>query len=162
MPPAGARSSAAVSSGPISTASAAVDRAGVEALLDRHQAHTGGGVAGQDGALDRRGAPPAGQQREVDVDQGQAIEHVLFDDAPEGHHHAQLGARGHHVLGLVTHGQAEFQRGRLDRAGTGRFVAAAPLVGPADDEGDVMTGLDEGSERHRGRLGRAEKCDAQT
>ena len=55
---------------------AAVDRTGVEALVDGHEADAGDGVAGQDGPLDRGRAPPAGQQREVDVDERQAVEHV--------------------------------------------------------------------------------------
>ena len=39
-----------------------VDRAGVEALLDLHDADAGLVVAGENGALDRGGAAPARQQ----------------------------------------------------------------------------------------------------
>ncbi len=44
---------------------------GVEALLDLHDAHAGLVVAGQQGPLDRRRAPPSRQQREVEVDHRQ-------------------------------------------------------------------------------------------
>ena len=48
-----------------------VEGAGVEALVHRHHADPGHRVAGQDRPLDRGGAPPSGQQREVEVQHGQ-------------------------------------------------------------------------------------------
>ena len=56
-----ARSSPAVSSSPIVCRRARVDRAGVEALLDLHDAHAGLVVAREHRPLDRRGAAPARQ-----------------------------------------------------------------------------------------------------
>ena len=41
--------------------------AGIEARIHEHDADAGFGVAGHDGAGDRRGAAPARQQRGVDV-----------------------------------------------------------------------------------------------
>jgi len=44
------------------------DRAGVEALLHAHDHHTGFRIARHDGALNRRGAPPARQERCVQIE----------------------------------------------------------------------------------------------
>ena len=52
-------------------ADGAEHRAGVEAGVDAHDADPGLGVAGEDGPLDRRRAAPAGQEREVQVDQAE-------------------------------------------------------------------------------------------
>ncbi len=42
-------------------------RSGVETRLDPHEIDTGLEITGQDRPLDRRGAAPAGQEREVHV-----------------------------------------------------------------------------------------------
>ena len=64
------RSPAAVESRRIGHLGPGVHPAGVEALGHLHEAHAGGGVAGQQRPLDRRRAPPAGQEGEVEVDHG--------------------------------------------------------------------------------------------
>ena len=86
------RRSSAVAIGPIGTSTRGVHAAGVEALLDRHHAHAGDVVAGEQRSLDGRRAPPAREQREVQVDHAQLGEHVRLDDPPEGDDDAQLGA----------------------------------------------------------------------
>ena len=106
-----------MSSGADRALDAGVDGAGVESLLQRHQADAGDLVAGQDGPLHRRRAPPSGQQGEVEVDHGQRVEHVGLDQPAVGDHHAQLGADAEHVVDLVGDGQAQLEGRRLDRAG---------------------------------------------
>ena len=85
------RSSSAVSSSPIVGAILGVDPTGVQAGLHRHQADAGLGVALEDGPLHRRRPPPPGQQREVEVDHGEAVEDRHRDDPAVGHHHPELG-----------------------------------------------------------------------
>ena len=112
-----ARSSSAVSSSPISVWLLGVDRAGVQARLHRHQADPRLGVPFEDGPLDRRRPPPPGQQGEVEVDQGEAVEHGGRDDATEGHHHAQFGADLGDPIERIGHRQAQLQSGGLHRTG---------------------------------------------
>ncbi len=89
--------------GPDGDGGSPVDGAGVEPLLDGHEAHPGLGVTGQDGPLDRCGPPPPGQQREVDVDQGQAIEDRRRNQPPVGDDHAEVDAGARQVVEGVGH-----------------------------------------------------------
>ena len=67
---------------------------GVETRVDLHDGDAGFGVAREDGALDRRGAAPARQQRAVDVQAAEPrqIEHRLRQDQPVGDDHEQIRA----------------------------------------------------------------------
>ena len=112
---------------PIGARGARVHRPGVEAGLERHDAHAGLGVAGEDRPLDRRRAPPARQQREVHVHEPvrQRVEQRLREDLAERDDHAELGpGRGDLVDDLARllgreHRQAERLRGLLHRARLG-------------------------------------------
>ena len=108
---------------------ARVDRARVERLLQRHQAHARGRVAGEDGPLDRRRAPPPRQQREMDVEHRHHVEHVGSDQLPERDHHAQPGAHFDDVVDAIGDRKAEVERSRLHRARHQRAAAAALAVG---------------------------------
>jgi hypothetical protein len=53
----------------------------------------------------------------VQVHHRQHIEHVRTDQFPEGHHHAQIGPNGEHVVDLMTHGDTQRLGGGLHRRG---------------------------------------------
>ena len=76
---------------------AGVDGAGVQALIEGHEADAGSIVAGEDGPLDRRGTTPARQERKMQVHHRHASEHIGADERPESHHDAELDARIEHV-----------------------------------------------------------------
>ena len=77
------------------------DGAGIEPFFQLHETDPGLVVTGQDGALDRGGAPPPGQEREVNVHHRQLGQYFRLDYAPVSHHHAQLGTRSQDVGSLV-------------------------------------------------------------
>jgi hypothetical protein len=91
-------------------------------------------IAGQDGALDRRRAPPARQQRGMDVHTAphRNIQHRLWQHQAIGDHDHQVRPQGGECLLLgaalsvwrLLHGQAVGEGQRLDRAGA--QLAAAP------------------------------------
>ena len=81
--------------------------AGVEAFLDRHHTHAGHRVAGEQRPLDRCRAPPAREQREVQIDHRQLGEHVRLDQPAEGDDDAELGTDREHVVDRVRNRDAE-------------------------------------------------------
>ena len=142
---------------PIGTRRCGEHRPGVEPLLDLHQAHAGLGVAGQERPLDRRRAPPAGQQREVEVDhrqrgraRGRLISRPKATTTPRS---APTSSTSSTRCGDR---EAELERGRLHRAGRGRAPPPAALVGAGHDEGDVVAGGDQRPQRRHRHLRRAE------
>ena len=139
---------------------AAVHPTGVELVDDLHHAHPGACVAGQDGPLDRGGAPPARQQREVKVDHGERGEHVGLDDAPERHHDAEVGAGAQDVVDVVADRQAQLEGRGLHRAGAQVTPATAALVGARHDQREVEAcGHERAEGRHR-RVRSAEEDEA--
>ncbi len=110
--------------------------------VDPHEADAGLGVAGEDGALDRGGAAPPREQREVHVDHRQRVEHVRLDDLAEGGDDAELGADSEHIVDGFGGGDAVGDRRCLHRR-RDEVVAAAPAaVGLRDHEGNVMPGIE--------------------
>ena len=93
-------SSPAVSSAPIGVDSRREHRPGVEAGLDRHDVDAGLRVAGEDRPLDRRGAAPARQQREVHVHEAerQRFEQRGRQDLAERDDDAELRAGVAHLV----------------------------------------------------------------
>ena len=71
------------------------DRPGVEALVHPHHRRRRLGVAGHDGALDRRRAAPAGQGRRVQVQAAFArrVENRLRQDEAIGNDHGDIGVQ---------------------------------------------------------------------
>src|SRR3954452_14198165 len=106
---------------------AVVDRAGVESLVDGHDAHTGLDVTGQDGPLHRRRASPPGQEREVDIDHWNSLEDVRLDELAEGDNDAELDRRIklEHIVDLAGDGNAGGGRGGANRAGDERSPTTA-------------------------------------
>jgi hypothetical protein len=96
---------------------ASVDRAGVEPLFDIHHAHAGDLVPREDCPLDRRGAAPSGQQREMHVDHPKPREHVRLDQPAERDHHTELGRRieVEYVVDAIGDGKAELEARGLHR-----------------------------------------------
>ena len=81
---------------------------------------------------------------------------MRLDQAAVGHDHAELGGRIEleQIIDAIRHGQTQLERGGLDRSGQQFATAPASLVGGGHDEGDVVTGIDEGAQgghRHRRR-----------
>jgi hypothetical protein len=96
----------------------------------------------------------------VQVDHGQRRQHVGLDDPPVGDHHAEVGADVEGVVDPVGRGDAEVERGLLDRRRHEGRAPAAALVGLRDDEGDLEAGVDQRPERRGGERGRAEEGEA--
>ena len=113
--------------------------AGVEPVLDLHQAHSRLPVAGQQRPFDRCRTPPARQQREVEVDHRHLGEHVGSDQLTEGDDHAEVGAEPEYLVDLMVDGQTERERSRLHRARRERAAATAPLVAPGDDRSNARS-----------------------
>ena len=80
--------------GPIGMVSASRIGAGVEPCVHLHDGDAGLAVAGEDGALDRRRAAPARQQRGMDVEAAEArrLEHRLRQDQAIGRDHRGIEA----------------------------------------------------------------------
>ena len=138
---------------------AVVDIAGVQTFVDGHDADAGIDVAGQDGPLHRGRAPPAGQQREVDVHHRHLLEHVRLDELAEGDDHAELDWRleGEDVVDLVGNGDAGGRGRGADRTGQQRSPAAPLLLRLGDGEGDVMAVADQRFQGDDRRLRRSEE-----
>ncbi len=67
--------------------------AGIQPFVHLHDGDAALRVTGQDGALDRRSAAPARQQRGVDIDTTQAggLKHRLWQQQAVGRNHHQVG-----------------------------------------------------------------------
>ncbi len=120
---------------------------GVETGFDSHQVDTGLEVTGEDCTLDRRGAAPARQQREMHIHEAvrQGFEQRDRQQLSERHHDADLRlGRAHFVDDVAgplrrAHGQAEVERGPLDGRSVDARAARSPAIGLGDHEGDVVT-----------------------
>ncbi len=139
------------------------DRAGVEPLFHLHDADAGLAVAGEDGALDRRRATPARQERGVDIEAAEPgrRQHRLRQDQAIGRHYCRVEAeRGElgngsgvearrrmhgqvRCLGCLLHG-----RGLRSLAATGRTRRLAV------DGGDVVPGRAQRLEARNGEVRR--------
>src|SRR6266542_3209077 len=98
-----------------------VHRAGVQPGFEQEHAGTGQLVAVQHSVLDGRGAPPGGQQREVQVDPAMAR------DRQRGLRHQR--AVGHYRHAVRGEGAQPVEKRRLPRPDRGQHLDAA-LVGP--------------------------------
>jgi hypothetical protein len=127
---------------------------GIETGFHAHDGDAGLRVSSLDGAMDRRRAAPARQQRGVDVDAAAArqVEHGLRqDEAVSGHHHelgAACGAGGAdrlmccrilQALGLG-HRDTVRQRHLLHGGGLQRHAAAGGTVGLGQHQYHLVTG----------------------
>ena len=138
----------------------AVDRAGVQAFLQRHQADAGGLVAGEQRPFNRRRATPARQQREVQVDERQPGQRMRFDQLAERDHDRELGADLECIVDAVRHRNAVTSRCCLDGARSERRASPAALVGPGHDHGNVVARGDDGVEGGNGHVGRSQVDDS--
>ena len=143
------------------------DRAGVEAGGDPHDRHPGLGIAGHDRALDRRGSPPARQQRRVHVEQLELAQQRLAQQLAEGADDAELGLGGADPLErLIALGRLgaqdvdpELLGGRGGRRRRGAAPAAAAAVGRRDDERRAVRGGGEPAQDGGGEVRGAEVDD---
>ncbi len=126
-----------------------VDRTGVESFLDVHHAHTGHLVAGEDRPFHRRGPAPSRQQREVDVDHPKLGEDVRPDEPAEGDDDAELRGRVEveHVVDAVRDREPQLDGRGLDRRGNERASSPPSLVCSTDHERNVVSGLDDRTQR---------------
>jgi len=128
--------------------------AGVQARFHLHHGDAAAGVAGLDGALDRRRAAPARQQRGVAVDAAQArsIQHHLWQDQAIGDHYhqvrrerGQFGLGGRVAQGLrLVHGDAVLQSQLFDRAGHQFLPAAGRAIRLGIDGYDLPARVEQG------------------
>jgi hypothetical protein len=134
-------------------------------------------VAGLDGAMDRRRAAPARQQRGVDVDAAAArqVEHGLRQDQAVGGHHQQIRRggqqglpRGIGVLGELAvraqtawlgDSQATVQRLLLDRRRLQLHAAPGGAVGLGQHQRHLVASVGQGGQRGAGELGCPGECD---
>jgi hypothetical protein len=133
--------------------------AGVEAFGHLHHTDTCHPIAGEQRPLDRCGAAPPRQQREVQVDHGEAREHVRLDQAPERDDDAEVGQRVQlqQCVHLVDDRDAELPGGPLHRARHELVAPPAALVGVRDGCDHLETGVGQRSQRRHGDVGRAEE-----
>ncbi len=139
---------------------AGVDRPGVQPLLERHQADAGRRVAGQDGALDRRGASPAREQREVGVHHREPLQDLGTHEPAEGDDDAELGAAVDDVARALAHGDPALEREKLHRRGCWGATPPAAAVGAADHQHDLVARPDERAEDRGRDLRGAEEGEA--
>ena len=112
------------------------DRAGVEALVEPHDRHAALPVAGHDGAVDGRRAPPARQQRGMQVEGAvaRAVENWLRQDDPVGHDHRGIGVERSEPLPAPRRFSAApacARRGPLARPPAARGMCASAMPRPA-------------------------------
>ena len=100
--------------------------AGVEPGIHLHHHHADVGIARHDGAIDRRGAAPARQQRGVQIEttEPRRIENGLRQDHAIGDHHGRIGAMGAKRFAALPPSSASPASARQCRA-------AAPPAPPA-------------------------------
>ena len=125
------------------------DGAGIEAFVHPHDGDAGLGVAGHDGAVDRRGAAPARQQRGVQIEAAERhrFQDRLGKDQAIGDHDRRLGAMGAKALRRFgrpqriggQHREAEAPGLALDRARLLLHAAAGRLGGRGIDRGNLVT-----------------------
>ena len=114
-------------------------------------------VAGEDGPFHRRGAAPAGKQREVQVHHRHPLEDLGADELAEGHDDSELDVGVEHVGDAVGHRDPELERALLDRRRRQRAPAAAAAVGCRHDERHVVAGVVQRPQGDDRDLGRAEE-----
>src|SRR6185437_16389519 len=128
-------------------------------------------VAGQDRALDRRRAAPAGEERGVDVDAAhfRGIEDRLWKDQTVGGDHRQVGLQGTKALLLLLAAKG-LGRPDLDPELLGplvhrrlaiRFAAPGRPRWLAVGSDHLMLPRNEGIEARHGEVGRSHEDDAQ-
>ena len=151
-------------------AGAQTDRTAVESCREAHDRDARALVAGDDRALDRRRAAPAGQQRRVHVEQRVRREQRLPDQRTERAHDDGIGFQVGDlrrrrlvvdVLGLLQH-----EPERAGALGDGRRGQAPPAparaIRPGQDQRRAVLGaLGESLEDRGGELRRTEIDDAQ-
>ena len=144
-------------------------RPGIQAGLHLHQADAGLLVAGFDGALDRRRAAPAGQQRGMHVPAAvlRDVEHRLRQDQAVGHHDHHVGLHlAQCVLGglllqrqRLQYGNAALDRLQLDRGRRQPAPSAGGPVGLGVDGHHFMVGM-RGAQAGHGERRRAGEDDS--
>ncbi len=138
----------------------------VQAGVHLHDADAGLGIAGEHGALDRRRAAPARQQRRVQVDTAHArpVEPLAGQQQPirdDDHEVRTLAGRrlgGPPQRRGLRERQAELERDSLDRR---RREAAAPAgraVGLREHERDASTRRNDGTKRRNREVGSSGEC----
>ena len=138
---------------------AGVDRAGVQAFVERHQADSGPVVAGEDGSFHRRCAPPAWKKREMQVHHRHLSKHIGADERPEGHDDAELDVCVQDVGYAARHREPELERALLHRRRRERAPAAATTVGGGHDKRHVVAGIVQGPQEADRDLRRAEESE---
>ena len=144
-------------------------RAGIQSGFHLHYGDAAFTVTRLHGALDRRRAAPARQQRGMAVDAAQTrgVQHHLRQDQSIGHHNHQVRLqRGQFGLcfrrpqgGGLVHRNAVLDGQLLDRAGHQLVAAAGRAVRLGVDGDDLMLGAEQGLEVFGGELRGASKDD---
>ena len=138
----------------------AVDLAGVQPLLNPHDADAGLRVACQQRSLHWGSSAPTRQQREVHVDHRQTLENGNRNDSAVRHHHTQISVNLECILQLMTHGNTELQRDPLHRTGRHFRSSSSTLVHARDDQRDFHASCHQCTQRWYRHLGRTQVHDA--
>ena len=170
--PASPRRSVVVSSGPIGTTVAEIIGPASSALTTRMIVTPVSAIAGDHGAMNRRGAAVAGQQRRVHVDQAEARrrQQPVGKNLAVGGDHADVGVERRQLLlelilreaRRLQHRQAAARRAS-DLTGPSDTCWPRPRgpVGLRDDAGDRVRRVDQVFQRRHREAGRAEEGHAQ-
>jgi len=113
-------------------------RAGVETLIELHDGYAGFGIAREDGALDRRRAAPAREQRAMDVHAAETRnrQNPAWQDETVGHHYQDIPNPGRHV-GVLLDASAQ----HAGRTGREVLTIGARTMGLPDSRVDEMLHL---------------------
>jgi hypothetical protein len=140
-------------------------RTGIQAGIHLHDGNAGFRVAGEEGALDRRGAAPARQERRVDIECAvwRDVQERLGQEQAVRGDHQRVRACGAHALDLVlasqagrlTYRNAVVEREAFHGARDRTQPAACGTVGLRQDQRDFMTCAREARQSPLGELGRA-------
>ena len=145
-------------------------RARVQPRIHLHNAHARFLIARFNGALNRRGTPPARQQRGMDIQAAVArrVQNLLRQNQPVGRHHHHIGIYRTQQrqslivaaqLGRLGNGQPQIQRRLFHGRCLLLHAAAFRAVGLGEDERDVKSGSGNGTQGGGGKIGRSGKDD---
>ena len=147
-------------------------RAGIETLVHLHDGDAGLGVAGQDGALDRRRAAPARQQRGMDVEAAEPRrgQDRRRQDQAVGDDHGRIETESGEVRLLCRDLSAtpecapampRSSGNGVDRRRPRSLAAAGRARRLGVDGSDLVAGIDERAQRRDGEVRRAHEGEAQ-
>ncbi len=146
------------------------DRTGVQPFGDAHDRDAALSVARHDGTVDGSGAPPARQERGMDIEGAvaRALQNWRRQDEPIGHDNGGVGFKRTKVLLLLSalqplrgaHGEPRLLGGLVNRRFARGHAPPRRAGRLCVDRGDIMARFENGAKSRHGEVGRAHEDDA--